>query len=286
VGVAEPPTTQLSEAPNVAVLVNSATPGRTDTSESLRAIFGPDVGFVSVSSGSDSLQNAPTDPLLNFDVIYNTGQNWPTNATARQRLSAFFERGGGYIGTGQSANNFAFLTGGGLVVGSLTQASQLANGGIAVWNNVGGAASGVSGAFPSQDFLYLPANVTYFSSTPIGSTIAGQYHDDMVGTPPNGPSSGFVAGHWRNRLPDANGAPVIVHGPTTVDSRYLGFAANPFSRQDAEREWSLIAQSALWSNLTDEGQATETAAAAADFTPFYPGVEFTRDVPLLPGEKP
>jgi hypothetical protein len=285
VGVAEPPTTQLSEAPKVAILVNSATPGRTDTSESLRAIFGPDVGFVSVSSGPDSLQNAPTDPLLNFDVIYNTGQNWPSNSTAQQRLSAFFQRGGGYIATGVSANNFAFLTGGGLVQGSLTQASQLANGGIAVWNNVGGAGSAVSGAFPGQDFLYLPSNVTYFSTTPNGSTIAGRYHEDMVGAPPNGPSPGFVAGHWRNRLPDANDAPVIVHGPTTVDSRYLGFAANPFSRQDAEREWSLIAQTALWSNLTDEGP-TAAAAAASDFTPFYPGVEFTRDIPVPPGEKP
>jgi hypothetical protein len=78
---------------------------------------------------------------------------------------------------------------------------------------------------------------------------------------------------------------VLVHGPTTVDSRYLGFAANPFSRQDAEREWAFIAQTALWSNLTDEGP-TAAVAPASDFTPFYPGVEFTRDIPLRPGEKP
>jgi len=39
---------------------------------------------------------------------------------------------------------------------------------------------------------------------------------------------------------------------TTADSRYLGLAANPFSRGDAEREWALIGQAALWSNLTDE----------------------------------
>jgi hypothetical protein len=45
---------------------------------------------------------------------------------------------------------------------------------------------------------------------------------------------------------------VIVHGTTTADSRYLGLAANPFSRGDAEREWALIGQAALWSNLTDE----------------------------------
>jgi len=33
--------------------------------------------------------------------------------------------------------------------------------------------------------------------------------------------------------------------------RYLGLATNPFSRGDAEREWALIGQAALWSNLTD-----------------------------------
>ncbi|MGH2723213.1 MAG: M14 family zinc carboxypeptidase [Actinomycetota bacterium] len=286
VGVTKPPTTELSEAPRVAILVNSATPGRTDTSESLRAIFGADAGFVSVSAGGDSLQNAETDPLLNFDVIYNAGQNWPTNATAQERLTAFFQRGGGYIGTGQSVNNFVFLSVGGLVQGSLTQGTQVANGGIAVWNNVGGSTSGLTGGYPGEDFLFLPSNLTYFSTTPAGSTVAGRYHADMVGTPPNGPSPGFVAGHWRNRLPDANNAPVIVYGPTTAASRYLGLAVNPFSRQDAEREWALIAQAALWSNLTDEAALGREPAAAAEFRPFYPGVEFTEDIPLLPGEKP
>jgi hypothetical protein len=57
------------------------------------------------------------------------------------------------------------------------------------------------------------------------------------------------------------------------------------SRQDAEREWSLIAQTVLWSNLTDE-EPTARVAAASAFTPFYPGVAFTRDVPVPPGEKP
>jgi hypothetical protein len=39
---------------------------------------------------------------------------------------------------------------------------------------------------------------------------------------------------------------------TLFDGRYLGLATNPFSRGDAEREWALIGQAALWSNLTDE----------------------------------
>jgi hypothetical protein len=122
--------------------------------------------------------------------------------------------------------------------------------------------------------------------------VDGRYHADMRGTTSNGPSEGFVAGLWRNRNAIANNAPVIVHGDTTLDSRYLGFAANPFSRHDAEREWALIAQAALWSNLTDDVVASEASATSASadadggFVPFYPGVEFTDDIPLLPGERP
>jgi hypothetical protein len=255
VGVPKPLTSNLSEAPRVAILVNSANPAANDTSESLRAIFGSDAAFVSVSSGGGSLQNSATDPLLEYDVIYNTGQGWPSNATAQDRLRAFFQRGGGYIGTSVSTNAFTFLTAGGLVQGTFTQGSQTAYGGIARWDNIGGAASPVTGGFPEQDFLFLPSNVTYFTATPTGSEVDGRYHADMVGSGvplPNGPSAGFVAGLWRNRLPAANGAPVIVHGTTTTNSRYLGLATNPFSRQDAEREWALIAQAALWSNLTDD----------------------------------
>ena len=52
--------------------------------------------------------------------------------------------------------------------------------------------------------------------------------------------------------------PVIVHGETTVESRYLAFATNPFARGDFERAWALIGQAALWSTLTDEGRPTGT----------------------------
>jgi hypothetical protein len=37
---------------------------------------------------------------------------------------------------------------------------------------------------------------------------------------------------------------------TTADSRCLGLATNPFSLGDAEPEWALFGQAALWSNLT------------------------------------
>ena len=73
----KPPTSQLDEAPKIAVLVNSAAPTINDTLFSLRRIFGPDAQFVSTIAGANSLQNAATSPLDGMDVIYNTGQNYP-----------------------------------------------------------------------------------------------------------------------------------------------------------------------------------------------------------------
>jgi hypothetical protein len=244
-GVAKPPTTQLDEAPRVAILVNSSAPSENDTSWSLRQVFGQDVGFVSTVNGSNSLANAAEDPLLGFDVIYNSGQNWPTNAQAQQRLRDFFERGGGYIATSQSSNNFTFLNTATppLIVGTLTQGSDSADGGIARWTNEG-TEGPVTGGYPGTDNLYLPSNITWFSSTPTGSTVDGRYLPTTT--------TMFIAGLWRERDETAAGTPMVVHGTTTVDSRYLGLATNPFSRGDAEREWPLIGQAAFWSNLTDE----------------------------------
>ncbi len=225
--------------------MNSANPPRSDTFESAQEIFGTDAAFVSTVLGTTSLQNSPTDPLADFDVIYNAGQNYPAavNTVARDRLQAFFARGGGYLGTSQSANNFAFLTGAGLVTTPLTQTSDSAGGGIARWDNVG-LSGPLTGGFSSQDFLYLPSNVTYFSAVPAGAVVDGRYLPDTT--------SMFLAGLWLDRDPAAASAPMIVHGTTTLGSRYLGLSTNPFSRQDAEREWLLIGQAALWADLTDE----------------------------------
>ena len=267
VGEAEPDTTELTAAPKVAILVNSANPAPNDTSESLRAIFGSNASFLSMSAGPNSIQTAEVDPLLDYDVIYNTGQGWPSNQVARDRLTAFFERGGGYIATNTSS--LSFLTGGALVQGSFTQGSQSAYGGIAKWTNVGGMNSPVTGAFPGEDYLYLPSNVTYFTATPTSSNVDGQYHPDMSGTLPNGPSAGFVSGLWRARTAAPNSAPVIVRGATTLGSRYIALATNPFSRHDAEREWLLIAQAALWSDLTDDSEAVSLEASF--FGPVGPG---------------
>jgi Zinc carboxypeptidase len=242
-------TTQLDEAPRVAILVDDQAPAENDTSWSLRQIFGQgDVGFVSMVMGKQSLERSPTDPLDNFDVIYNLGQVYPPKQqpTARARLQAFFQRGGGYIGTSVSSANFSFLTNAvpDLIEGSLAQTSDSADGGIARWTNNGAMVSPLTGGFPGTDNLYLPSNITWFSSTPTGASIDGKYLpsvDDM-----------FLAGLWRDRNAAAANAPMIVHGTTEVGSRYLALATDPFSRGDAEREWPLIGQAALWSNLTDE----------------------------------
>ena len=253
---AKPPTTALTEAPRVAVLVNSAAPAMNDTLHSLRRIFGADVDFLSVVAGAGSLQNAASDPLADIDVIYNTGQNYPAaaNATARARLQAFFGRGGGYIATGQSNANFTFLPGAGLVAGSFSQQTATAGGGIARWENPGGTASPVTGAYPATDFWYLPQNVSYLNNLPTGAVVDGVYPDGPS-VDADGPTELFVAGLWRDRTsnngPNAIGAPVIVHGDTVLGSRYVGVATNPFSRGDFERIWPLIAGAALWSNRTD-----------------------------------
>jgi hypothetical protein len=233
-------TTLLDEAPRVAMLAGGS--GRNDTLWSLEQIFGADVQIVTMGS----ILNSATDPLLDFDVIYNAGQAYPSepqSGVARDRLSAFFDRGGGYIGTSQSGNNFGFLNASGLLTSPLAQGSDAAGGGIAVWSNEG-ADGPLTGGFPTQDFLYLPQNITYFSAVPAEATVDGRYLDNTDGL--------FLAGLWRDRDSGVANAPTIVHGTTTADSRFLGLATNPFSRGDAEREWTLIGQAALWSNLTDD----------------------------------
>ena len=257
VGVTKPATTLVEKAPKVAILVNpgSGIFANSDQSESLEAIFGSDAAFVSTVNGSGSLQNAPTDPLDGFDVIYNTGQTFPStaNATAQARLLAFFARGGGYIGTSQSGNNFTFLTGASLVGGTFAQTSDGASGGMALWNNVGGSASPITGGYPAQDTLYLPSNVTFFSAIPTGAVVDGRYLGDTTAT--------WVAGLWRDRDPNVANAPMVVHGTTNNVGRYMGLATNPFSRQDAEREWTMIGQAALWGTLTDEANSDVVSPA-------------------------
>ena len=96
--------------------------------------------------------------------------------------------------------------------------------------------------------MFLPSNTTYFTALPDGAQIDGQYPDNIATI---GSQNGYVAGMWLNRNAAADSAPLLIHGDTTADSRYVAYATNPFSRYDAEREWPLIVQAALWSDLTD-----------------------------------
>ena len=97
--------------------------------------------------------------------------------------------------------------------------------------------------------MFLPSNTTYFTALPSGAIVDGQYPSNIATL---GPQNGYVSGMWLNRNAAANGASVLIHGDTLAGSRYVALDTNPFSRYDAEREWPLIVQAALWSDLTDK----------------------------------
>ncbi|HKN44384.1 MAG TPA: hypothetical protein VJW23_10690, partial [Propionibacteriaceae bacterium] len=97
---------------------------------------------------------------------------------------------------------------------------------------------------------------------PADATVDGRYltsTDDL-----------FLAGLRPDRDVAVADAPMIVHGTTTASSRYVGLATNPFSRGDAEREWALIGQAALWSNLTDEAWVERSATRCEGLVPSPP----------------
>jgi hypothetical protein len=78
-----------------------------------------------------------------------------------------------------------------------------------------------------------------------------------------GPSNGYIAGMWLNRLPAANDATILIHGATTTGSRYFASAVNLVTRMDPERVWPFIVQAALWTDQGDEGDIAFTIAASA-----------------------
>ena len=65
------------------------------------------LGFTADPFSTATLNTALTDPLEGYDVVFNTA-NWPSaaNPLARTRLTAFFARGGGYLGAGANGGNF------------------------------------------------------------------------------------------------------------------------------------------------------------------------------------
>jgi hypothetical protein len=201
------------------------------------------LGFTPDFMSTGALNAAPVDPLPNYDVIWNTG-GYPSaaNAVARARLQAFFAAGGGYIGAGVNGANF--LTTGMLVSGLTPAALQTGDGhsGIVYWDNVGGAASPITGALPSQDTAIMDPP-TWFTSVPATMSVDGRF--------PTDPAAILGSGLWPVEAlsPSAAGSAVIAHGTTTSGTaRATVFAMNPLYRADPEREWSMVGLAAYWAD--------------------------------------
>lgn len=198
------------------------------------------LGFAADPVSTATINTAATDPLVNYDVIFNTGA-YPaaSNVTGRARLQAFFAAGGGYIGA--LANGANFLSTGTLVTG-LTAANRTGNGrsGIVGWNNEGGPNSPIVGAFPSQDTAIMDPP-TWFTSIPATMSVDGRL-----------PLAGyFLAGLWApdTQSATAPGSAVIAHGTSTSGAARLTiFAMNPLYRADPEREWTMVGSAAYWAD--------------------------------------
>ncbi len=198
------------------------------------------LGFTVDGVSTATLNTATTDPLLNYDLVFNTAA-YPSaaNPTARTRLTNFFARGGGYIGAG--ANGANFLTAGSQVSG-LTALSRggLGRSGIVYWTNTGSASSPIVGAYPGQDTAIMDPP-TWFTGVPPSLTVDARLPFTNF----------FAAGLWK---PDAEsatapGSPVIAHGTNTAGtSRLTVFAMNPLYRADPEREWPAISSAAYWAD--------------------------------------
>ena len=258
---AKPATSQLDEAPQVAVLVNNAAPAINDTMFSLQ----PDlrrgralrVGAQRRRSRCRTRRTTRWPTSTSSTTPARTiPADWRTPRLDERTRSPSSPGAVGYIGTGRvPANNFTFLDRGRSRRRRRSQAKAEARDGAArpVGISPGYAENSRRAGSPrhrgvprpATDFWYLPSNVTYFNAVPTGAVIDGRLPRRAECRPRPVPPSCSSAGLWRNRTtgngPATIGAPVIVHGDTVVGSRYVGVATNPFSRGDFERIWPLIA---------------------------------------------
>jgi hypothetical protein len=204
------------------------------------------LGFVADPLSTATLNTAPTNPLDDYDVVFNTA-NWPSaaNPTARARLTEFFNNGGGYIGALSAGANFLNATSSGQMPG-LVPAASTGGGqsGIFNWTNTGGSASPIVGTFPARDTLIMDPP-TWFTATPATATVDARLAGD--------PASSFAAGLWRLPRPaSATNAAVGIHGESTDGvgqaARITVFAFNPLYRADPEREWPMVGTAAYWSD--------------------------------------
>lgn len=228
------------------------------------------LGFTSTQLTNGAINSAPSDPLVNNDVIYNTAQNYPAdtpgNATVRARYSAFFAAGGGYVGARTNGANFVVnseATGfDGLefesqgvrsslgraterveelmtVFAAPTPASQSDVSGIVYWDNEQGVDSPIVGSYPARDTGLVETPV-WFTEVPATTTVDGRL-----------PEADYLAsGHWPNPDPSAAGSAIIVHGPNSTDTaRVTLFGLDPLFRAHPERSFPAVAAGFYWSDI-------------------------------------
>jgi hypothetical protein len=229
------------------------------------------LGFSADQFTNNSINTAPADPLANYDVIYNTSQNYPAdtpqNATVRARYAAFFGGGGGYVGARINGANFvAPETGGSQLAGlqaewqgrqsqagkATEQVDQLLEtfgrvgavlqedvSGIIYWDNDGGESSPITGAYPDRDTA-LVEDPVWFTDVPDDIAVDGLL-----------PASDYLAsGHWPNPDPSAAGSPVIIHGPNTAGTaRITLFGIDPLFRAHPERSFPAVSEGFYWGDI-------------------------------------
>jgi hypothetical protein len=223
-------TDPIDAAPRIAVVTNSVN----QDVWSLR-----NLGFEADPVGSTTtINNSPTDPLVGYDIVWNTG-NWPnaSQPTARARFTAFFAASGGYIGSGTGGANF--LTAGGEVTGlSVGSFSGRGRSGIIRWLNEG-ADSPITGAYPSEDTAIVDPPI-WFTAVPATYDVDARYPLTDF----------FLAGLWPD--PESTSAPgsaFVAHGTNTAGTaRLVSFAMSPLYRADPEREWPMVGAAAYWAD--------------------------------------
>jgi hypothetical protein len=238
------------------------------------------LGFTSDQLTNTSVGSAPTDPLPNYDVIYNTNQDYPVDdpvedtpeelaikAVARERYAAFFASGGGYVGARVSGAEFvAPETGGSQLAGleaqwqgKQSQAGKATENEEALLESFGR----VTPAFQ----LDVSGIIYWDNEAGESSPITGAYPDrdtalvedpvwftdvpEDVTVDGRLPASDYLAsGHWPNPDPSAGGSPVIIHGPNTADTaRITLFGIDPLFRAHPERSFPAVSEGFYWGDI-------------------------------------
>jgi hypothetical protein len=232
------------------------------------------LGFRAERLDNEDVGSAETDPLVNYDVIYNTSESWPVddpeepwNPTARARYEAFFARGGGYVGARVDGAEFLSPEEGEAQVagleaewqgkasspgkatenvepliesfGRVSSESQFDVSGIVFWDNEQRERSPIVGAYPARDTA-LVEDPVWFTDVPADVTVDGRL-----------PESNYLAsGHWPKPDPSAGGSPIIVHGPNEDrTARITLFGIDPLFRAHPERSFPAVAGGFYWGDI-------------------------------------